>query len=859
MTPATRDGPDTWLARLLLGSRRLELPVLQACLAESRQSGRRLADILVARGLIPDRELAAILASHAPREPGTPSSGPTWGEALEPGEVVGDDYRVLGLLGQGGMGAVYRVLETRTGRELALKVLLSDLDGEADTERFRREAEAAARVGQRPGFVQIHSSGTHRGSPYYVMEIVEGAELESQIDALSPAELARVLATVARSLSAFHESGFVHRDLKPANVLLGDDGQPRIVDLGLVSGATQAGLTATGEVLGTPAYMAPEQVVDARSVDPRSDVYALGAILYRGLCGRPPFSGSLISVLAAVVSDAPPRPSSLQEGVPPALEAVCLRALAKVPSERYPSAAELALDLERFCQGTLEAPPPSQAPLWIGLGLLALGGLVALSASDATWRSGGEGPSPSASASLGPDPAADRAEAIEELRALVRERRFATAKRRSQSLSSLPMDLRWAIKLHDLSIELDRVERRRREALAAFKQRRVKAFRKSDLEVRAIQAGYAPCHACLEGLEGNYEPEARSKQATDLVAELRGLGLSAGNTKGLSPEQAERGANLAGLIRVLDPQRSYAPTELADLVPSFPFVHGGDYGPSLRFATALADLDPNSPALHARLASWASREHDGRVQRALLPLVERALELGGGDRLELRVLRLGCLLHGRGDLDLLLREAELILGEAGLSEFRRARVLSLRGRARLYREEFAAAVLDLDASLALDPDPFVRSARARARRGAGDSAGALSDARQILSVQRPDSVTTHTFMVSILWDLDREGADVHDYVARLVDHQPGQPGWRLRLALLEFSSEARARVHVQAALSTLGRYSAEDRELAAAVRVMKPRVQGIHDLLGVDSAKAKQALSKVVAELDALRGDDAWP
>lgn len=336
------DGPDTALARLLHSTQRVRLEVLRPLLERARAGGPELGEALLAKQLLSSEELAAYQRRL---------SGPVG--RLAPGEVVAGRYQVESLLGQGGMGAVYRAREVATGRSVALKVLLPELAEDVDVRRFEVEGELGARIGGLAGFVPVHAAGTHRGLPYLAMGLVAGADLEASIDGLSPEDLARLLAQVARALHAAHEAGVIHRDLKPANILLDERGAPLVADLGLARAELTKSLTQTGEILGTPSYMAPEQIQDPRSVDARSDVYALGAIFYRGLSGAAPFQGSLLQVLDHVLTRPPP---PLPPDCPPAAATICLRALAKDPAERYASAAALAADLERYGRGEEIAP-----------------------------------------------------------------------------------------------------------------------------------------------------------------------------------------------------------------------------------------------------------------------------------------------------------------------------------------------------------------------------------------------------------------------------------------------------------------------------------------------------------------------
>ncbi len=268
------------------------------------------------------------------------------------------DWLVLSELGRGGMGAVYRVRHGATGAIRALKLILPGfaLDP-ADVARFQREAEVLARVGRHPGIVRIHHVGEHDGCPFTVMELVDGRSLQGIIEdrgRLPPDRAAELVAAAADALDHVHGHGVVHRDLKPENVLVEADGRPRILDFGLALDRAARRLTLSGDIVGTPAYMAPEQTgaVAGAEPGPATDVYGLGGVLYAALTGAPPFAGGdPYATLALVLEEPPRRPGLIAPDVPAPLEAICLRALEKRPEDRYPSAAELAADLRRFLAG----------------------------------------------------------------------------------------------------------------------------------------------------------------------------------------------------------------------------------------------------------------------------------------------------------------------------------------------------------------------------------------------------------------------------------------------------------------------------------------------------------------------------
>jgi WD40 repeat protein len=273
--------------------------------------------------------------------------GPATAQTTVPG------YEVLGELGRGGMAVVYKARQVNLGRLVALKMILAGPHAAlAAKARFLREAKTIAQL-QHPNIVQVHDYGLHEGKAYLCLELLEGGSLADELKRgpRSPVQAAQLVAVLARAVHAAHEQGIVHRDLKPANVLFTADGTPKITDFGLAKHA-DSGMTATGEVLGTPHYMAPEQAAGlTREVGPAADVYALGAILYELLTSRPPHAAaSLLETLEAVKGHEPASPRRLNAKVDRDLETICLTCLSKRPQRRYPSAVALAEDLENWVE-----------------------------------------------------------------------------------------------------------------------------------------------------------------------------------------------------------------------------------------------------------------------------------------------------------------------------------------------------------------------------------------------------------------------------------------------------------------------------------------------------------------------------
>ncbi len=265
-------------------------------------------------------------------------------------------HEILAEIGRGGMGVVYKGRDSKLGRIVAIKTIP---DGQfaspEQRERFQAEARAVARL-RHPNIIAIHAIGEHDKQPYLSLEFAEGGSLAQRLAArpMAPREAAELVETLARAVHAAHQAGVIHRDLKPSNVLLTAEGVPKVSDFGLAK-LLDAGSerTASGQVMGSPSYMSPEQAEGHSSrVGPTADIYAMGAILYQALTGRPPFLGeSALETLKLVVSSDVVAPRLLRPDIPRDLETICLKCLEKEPSRRYAAALDLADDIRRYLDG----------------------------------------------------------------------------------------------------------------------------------------------------------------------------------------------------------------------------------------------------------------------------------------------------------------------------------------------------------------------------------------------------------------------------------------------------------------------------------------------------------------------------
>jgi serine/threonine protein kinase len=387
--------------------------------AQGRAKPRPLGNILASKGYLSSERLVSLLdeqqVSSSEPPPGTPGKGDAFPFSF-------GKYSLLREVGRGGMGVVYEALDTVLHRKVALKLVLSDVEGDADrareeSERFMKEARLSATLSKHPHIVGVYDAGVIEGKCYLTMEFIEGMPMSKWRKSGSAPlrDQIVVLRDVARAVHHAHQHGIIHRDLKPDNILIGAQTQPHVTDFGLAKSlnpSVTASLTAQGKVMGTPHYMSPEQAQGLPTVDHRTDIWSLGVILYESLTGRPPFTGETpLRLIMRAVNDPVPSPSNVlaAESRPapdPALEEICLRALSKDPRMRPGTSEALAEELDRWlrsgARSTVPAapaapaaapPPPPPPPRKRSRGGLILSSAALLAAAGVAYATWGLTPS----------------------------------------------------------------------------------------------------------------------------------------------------------------------------------------------------------------------------------------------------------------------------------------------------------------------------------------------------------------------------------------------------------------------------------------------------------------------------------
>ncbi|MCO5172221.1 MAG: protein kinase [Planctomycetes bacterium] len=643
-------------------------------------------------------------------------------------------YRVLRELGRGGMGVVYLAESLALRRQVALKVLTAGGDVEA-VERFQLEARAVARL-KHPNVVGVHEVGRDGPRWFLAMDLVDGESLRARVQRdgpLAPEDAARLLEPIARALHHAHCAGLLHRDVKPHNVLVARDGTPLLADFGLAKDVGADGVTVTGEVMGTPAYMAPEQAcADHARVDRRADVYALGATLYEALAGRPPFVGaSAINVLRQVIEDPPVPPSRLRPGLPRDLETICLTCLEKAPGARYDTAGALADDLSRW----LRHEPVSVRPP--GLAGRAL-----------RWARRRPGVAAAAAlallAVLGASSAAVR---LDRARRADVARRAAEAARAEADATSAREPL---VRLAATQRALEAARRWRAEAPGSgdAEEALVRAALAAGEAARLIPVYWAALQAYEAAAEVRPDPEVtRSVVACRLLSEADGSRLAA--QRDLALERCDEalairpGWSDAHLLRAQintdnDPVAAQADYDRAlaldpDLAQA---LYGrasvrqllGDHAAARRDLDRVIALRPSETS--SRLSRASVSIHLGDLDGARED-VERALDLRPGSALALAFR--ARIRAATGDLPGAVADAEAAVD--GAREHRLAWRALATARERLLGP--AAALEAWEQAVRLDPDkPEIRRARAEARQAAGDLRGVLEDLDEVLRARR---------------------------------------------------------------------------------------------------------------------------
>jgi WD40 repeat protein/tRNA A-37 threonylcarbamoyl transferase component Bud32 len=339
----------------LCGDRPELIPVLEERMQAIRQMNRLAHSAPPVSQITPPTNKSPTPSPASPAGDTQATVGPGDKPGLPANQVGVPGYEFIRVLGRGGMGVVYQARHRKLNRVVALKMILAGGHAGVEQEqRFLAEAEAVAHL-QHRNIVQIFESGTYQRLPYFTLEYVPGGSLADKVREapLAPGVAARIVEQMAEGMAYAHQRGVIHRDLKPDNVLLDSDGTPKITDFGLAKRISEPGMTHSGAVMGTPSYMAPEQAAgNTRAIGPLTDVYGIGAVLYRLVTGRPPFQGTTtLETMLQVSNEEAVRPTQLQPKLPRDLETIILKCLDKEPRKRYAGAASLAEDLRRFQSG----------------------------------------------------------------------------------------------------------------------------------------------------------------------------------------------------------------------------------------------------------------------------------------------------------------------------------------------------------------------------------------------------------------------------------------------------------------------------------------------------------------------------
>ncbi len=639
-------------------------------------------------------------------------------------------YHVRRVLGRGGMGVVYEGHDPDLDRPVAIKMVLSAaaLDAE-DRDRFYQEARLTAKL-RHPNIVGIHEVGTHEGSPYLVMDLVPGRTLEELLGAekVPARRVAELVMAVARALEHAHDHGIVHRDVKPQNVIIDDEGQPRLTDFGLARDAeTHRKLTLTGHAVGTPSYMAPEQASgESAEQGPWTDVWAVGAVLYRGLAGRPPFQGkNALAVMQRVVNEDPLPLRRIAPGVDADLETISLRCLERDPGSRYVSAREVAEELDRWLRGepieARRAAAPARLlravrrrPAVVVAALLALA-LAATLAVGMTGRGGRAATSDSERARL----AAGARSAREAFEAAVNE---AAAEEAAASSADAPASRERALALGLRALAAAERERGGRpgdpeaDRAVARVALRLGAMAMADRRWAMVDAALA------EAREAAPTDDAETRAAIADLAVAAAVGAALDEARRLLDD-----GEAAEALRVVEGALGARPDLAAALaLRGEARARTGDLG------GAVVDLERAIAADAEQPAAWrwrgAVRRRRGELAEAhddLLRAVELAPEDGGA------LLELGLVKLDRNETV----AALTIFGRAVAADPMAGAAWAGRARARAAFGDEEGALADLGRAIELDPrDADARVERARLLLDRGDVGAAKSELDRALAV-----------------------------------------------------------------------------------------------------------------------------